>query len=279
MRRQPPRARRLAAIITLAALLCAAPGLLGGCRPPATEPPPMHLPPTADATAEERVAELRAMIAALEFVNSLQLAPEQTARILPLLETAREAREQAEAREQELLAELAELLERQVEHLRRDEPLPSDLEAQTIDVENELRHLPPLDPQVEKAVADGLREILSPEQIAVVMGALEARIQAEEMLDGFRRLRPDEFEAQIGPFVQELAHPDADMTPEQLEALFREARTLSAEEYRDGKGALVEALEPLFAPGDEAAEQLLVRAFARPHVLTVLADRQRAQSR
>lgn len=263
--------------MTAAALVALALCLLIGCRPPqATAPGPVVAPAPP---AEERVAELRARIAALDFLNQLQLEQEQVNKLIPLLETARDARARAEAREQELLARLAELLERQVEHLRKDEPLPSDLEAQIMSVEDELRNLPPIDPQVEMTVAEGLREALSADQIAVVMGALETHIQAGEMLDGFRELRPDEFDAQIGLFVRELARPGTGMTPEQLEALFREARTLSAEEYRADKGKLLAALEPLFAPGQEAADQLLVRAFVRPHVLELLTDTQRSGGR
>ena len=277
MSRQLPRAQRRALVITAAALVCLAMCLLIGCKPSATTiPGPLHAPPPAP---EERVAKLRADIAALDFLNRLQLEHEQTAKLVPLLETARDARARSEAREQELLGDLAQLLERQVEHLRKDEPLPSDLEAQIVGVETELRNLPPIDPQVEKAVGDGLRETLSPDQIAVVMGALETHIQAGDMLDGFRELRPDEFDAQIGPFARELARPGAGMTPEQLEALFREARTLSADEYRAGKSALLEALQPLFAPGQDAADQLLVRAFVRPHVLELLTDTQRSGGR
>lgn len=232
--------------------------------------------PRTSEDAAQSVKNLNDQIQALQFINRLQLTTDQAAELTDALKAAEEARSDTQKEEQELLAELVPLLQQNRAFLVKDEPAPPALEAQILQLGEKIRALDALDPQTERTIAQGLRGVLSQDQIAIAAGGLEARIQASEMLDGYRELPPREFEHEIRPFVEELVPDDMDITPDQVEALFREARSLTPEEYTHSKGALVRQLEPLFAPAGTAADHLLVRAFTRPHMIELLTEKTRS---
>jgi len=99
------------------------------------------------------------------------------------------------------------------------------------------------------------------------------------MLDGFRSLTPEDFDAEIGPFAANLAADARELTAKQIEALFREARTFGDDEYAVARVKMAEQLEPAFLPVGETADWLLAQSFADPHILPLLREKAAAMDR
>ncbi|MCE5218588.1 hypothetical protein LLH03_16320 [bacterium] len=262
--------------LTALAALC-----LVGCQPAPKKDP---------ATS---VTELRQQIEALQFVNSLQLDSKQLPGLAKVLQQASVDRQKSEDEKGKLLSQLVPLLQRRRQELLSDtaDAAPKHEAAPTSDrggaaktnspgavsLDDEIRGLEAKMSDLEwptaeavKRIAAQLRGVLNEQQIALAAGELDARIQATQMLEGYRQLPQEEFSSEIRPFAEELVSRGSSMTAEQVQALFTEARSLTEPEYKANKDKLVRQLEPLFAPAGEAQDQLLVDVFAHPQVLQVL---------
>jgi hypothetical protein len=235
--------------------------LLPGCR-------------TAEqAPSVGRPEELRQEIEALEFLNSLQLEPKQPAALVEALKsTATEIEGRREGR-RKLSTQLVPLLQQKRDALLKGQQPTPELEAQIKSVESQIQEQESLPPETVKAVAGKLKVVLTKAQVAVATGELDSRIQATEMLDGYRAFPEDAFKAEIRPFAVEMATRGTNMTADQVEAIFTEARGLPEDQYKQDKEKYVRQLIPLFAAGGEAQEQLLVEAFSRPQLVRLLAQK------
>ncbi len=220
--------------------------------------------------------QLTAQIEDLDFLNRLQITREQAARLVPLLRAGEGSRQAAQQQEERAAAALAAALREKRGFLVKDQQVPAALAARVAQLTEETRKAGVPDPAAEKTLVEGLRAVLSADQLSIAAGGLEARMQATEMLDGYRKLPPDDFEREIRPFVEDLASGSGVMSADQLEALFREARALPAEEYKQSRDKLVRQLAPLFAPAGEAQDQMVARAFTRPQLVTLLAEKAQA---
>jgi hypothetical protein len=270
--------RSVTGVLCLAVLaaLC-----LVGCRPA----------PKKDPAAS--VTELRQQIEALQFVNSLQLDSKQLPGLVKVLHEASLDRQKSEDEKGKLLNQLVPLLQRRRQELLSDtaDAAPKQEAAPTADQGSTAKITPSaagsLDDQIRgleakmsdlewpsaeavKRIAAQLRGVLNEQQIALAAGELDARIQATQMLEGYRQLPQEEFSSEIRPFAEELVSRGSSMTADQVQALFTEARSLTEPEYKASKDKLVRQLEPLFAPAGEAQDQLLVDVFAHPQLLQVL---------
>ena len=100
-----------------------------------------------------------------------------------------------------------------------------------------------------------LRSTLTESQVLIAAGGLQAQIEATNALDGFRGLPKQAFEAEVGPYAQELASDSPDSSAQEVEALLRDAVSLGDREYEENKTKLVRQLQPFFAPAGQAADQ------------------------
>lgn len=244
------------------ALLCAlALTVLAGCRPA----PPAEKPADIGALREE--------IAALEFINALALTPDQTQKLIAALDSVSEtlaaARESRTATERELLP----LLQQRREALLAGRDVPEDVAGQILKLQHRLDDEPALGSAGESALAGELRGILSPEQARLASGAGQAHSDALEMLAGFRSLPPEAFDNEIGLFAADLASGCEELSASQVEALFREARTFSDEDFVAARDKIAQQLEPAFLPEGETADWLLAQSFAGPRLLQVLREK------
>lgn len=256
MKHRPADARWAALVLMIGGT-----GMLAtGCFPPKA---------VSSRTPSEELVRLNQEIEALQFVNSLQLEPQQIAPLRAVLHEMAAAEQKAEQERDKLRAELLPLLRQKRDALRTQEST-AELDARIREIQGKLTNLASDDPAVVKTMAAKLRGILSREQVALATGELDARIQATQMLDAYRQFPSDEFQAQVKPFAEELVSRGSSMTADQVAALFTDARSLSDDEYQRNKEKLVKQLLPLFAPTEEAADQLLVDAFSRPRMLEAL---------
>lgn len=241
--------------------------ILAGCRPT----PPAEKPVDIDA--------LRSEIRSIEFINDLSPSREQIERLIDALEkvdaTLQATRETRKATEAELLP----LLQQRRKALIAGEDVSEEVKRGIVALETRLDGEPWLGAGGESALAKELRGILSEDQLRIASGAGQARADALEMLDGFRSLTQEDFDAEIGPFAANLAADSKGLTANQIEALFREARTFSDDEYATARVKMAEQLEPAFLPVGETADWLLAQSFADPHILPLLREKAAAMDR
>ena len=230
-----------------------------GCTTPT--PPP-------DDTAQD-VADLRAQIESLEFLGRLQLTDDQTAKLIAILQADMQARETATQRQAEARSALVPLLQQKRQALVDGTALPHETEGRIKELAYEIGTLGAMSPIDRQRLSEGLSDLLSDQQIRVAVGGLEARIQAAQMLDGYRDLPRDEFEQEMRDALPFVLGEGA----EQAEALFREARTIADKQYEDNRSQLLDQLEPLYVAAGEASEHSLADVFARPMLLRVLSEK------
>lgn len=243
--------------LAAAAALCT---LMAGCPPPKAATP---------KTPTEELVQLSQDIEALQFVNSLQLQPNQIAPLRAILDSVAADQQKLDAQRDTLRGSLVPLLQQKRDALRAQQST-TDLDTQIREVQGKLTTLASPDPALVKALAGKLRGVLTREQVAMATGELDARIQATQMLDAYRQFPSDEFQTQVKPFAEELVSRGSSMTADQVAGLFTDARSLSEEEYKQNKDKLVNQLVPLFAPAGEAADPLLVDAFSHPRMVEAL---------
>lgn len=256
--------RRNRGVTLLVCLATALMAVLPGCgpRPSSRVPAVAEAPPDIDALYRE--------IQALEFVRGLGLSTEQAAKLVDALEPFEAELAQAKSDRRAQEQELVQLLQQQKAALLRGEATSDQTAARVAELRQGLLPERRLDPEQESRLAKAVRSVLSDKQVAAMPASLEARDQAQAMLDGFRELSADEFDAQIRPFAQDLVAQVPDVTPEQVEALFREARSLSEGEYKESLAKLTDQLLPLFTPSEEATDWLLADAFSQEGMFDVL---------
>ena len=97
---------------------------------------------------------------------------------------------------------------------------------------------------VAAGVAAALRKTLTESQVLIAAGGLQAQIEATNALDGFRDLPKQAFEAEVGPYAQELASDSPDSSAPEVEALLRDAVSLGDREYEENKLSLIHISEP-----------------------------------
>ena len=250
----------------LAGLMCAAAVVAGvlGCK---GAPPP---PPAAKL--DDVIVGLHSEVDDLETVNRMQLSPQQAQELSALVTGAQEL-QAAEAGQRKAQEDLVKLLEQQRDTVAADtEPSPLLLQ--------EIRSAEGAESQAGITLNDAtrklgaqMRAVLSHEQIAIGTNDVHARMQATEVVEGYRDLPDESFEREIAAFSQELAGDNGSLTASQIEALFREVRSLSEQEYRKQRTKLVEQVAALYAPSGAAADSWLGYTFTRPAVTAVLASR------
>jgi len=256
--------------------VCAAIAATGGCRtaaPPETpvRPGTATVPPAPSLT--EEVQRLTEQIEALETINQLGLDGKQVESIVAALGPAESARQQRLREKDSLRGQLKPLLEQQRSLLAKDEMVPEGLSGQIAKLQQDILRLDTIDPDVSAKVAAALRKTLTESQVLIAAGGLQAQIEATNALDGFRDLPKQAFEAEVGPYAQELASDSPDSSAQEVEALLRDAVSLGDREYEENKTKLVRQLQPFFAPAGQAADQLLTDAFSRPQMLEFLQER------
>lgn len=231
--------------------------IAGGCRRP--EPPPAPAPPggakSRPAAPRGEAAQIESLtkgIETLQLVGRMDLTPEQRKALLAAVEAAVPAAEARQARRAETAAELIRALEDKTDALLAGHAPSAEDEARLRRLEARYQATTDPDPGDIGRLRQTLSKALSPQQVRLLAGSVEARIRAGDVLDGYRKLPQDEFEAQIGGLAEELATESHNLTAEQLQALFRDARTLSDAEYKAGRDKLLDQLEPLFLPGGDA---------------------------
>lgn len=238
---------------------------MSGCaRKPQTDTVVVTEPPPPDVHALYRETQ------ALEFIRGLGLTASQAGKLVAALETYEPQLKAALSERRDLERELAQLLQERKLLLIEGDDVPPGTKARIDEIRKELLPGSRLSPEQESALANAVRDTLTPEQIAAMPGAVEAREQAKMMLEGFRELSPDEFDAQIGPFAQDLVSQSPDISADDVEALFREARTLSETEYQQNLSKLVAQLAPVFTPSQEATDRLLADAFTQEGMADLL---------
>jgi hypothetical protein len=251
-------------MVLLGCLVVVLTTLTSGCSPrrSAQIPAVVEAPPDIDALYRE--------IQSLEFVRGLDLTKEQAGKLVAALEpfdaTLKQALTERRAREQELV----QLLQQHKAALLRGESTPEQTATRIAELRQGLLPGRRLEPEQESNVARAVRAVMTDKQVAAMPASLEARDQARTMLDGFRELSADEFEAQIRPFAQDLVAQSPDVPADQIEALFREARSLSDSEYKESLPKLTQQLLPMFTPSEEATDWLLADAFTQEGMLDVL---------
>jgi len=277
MRRTDTAATGLARVAVILALTCATAAFVG-CQRPSTAPsgpiavtPPTR--PTETPDPDRTIQTLTDEIDALETINHLAITEEQLPGLVEALQAAASARDKRQADKDRRRSELIPALEEHKGLLAKDEAVPAALSAKIAKLQQEIVRLDTIDPQVSATLADALRKILTKEQVLIAAGGLQARIQASETLDGFRELPRQAFEAEIGPYSQELAAGSSDTSPAQVEALLRDAVSLGEREYEENRDKIVRQLQPLFVPGGQTADQVLVDALTRPYILDLLRQR------
>lgn len=258
---------------------CAAIVAAVGCKTPA--PPDVPAKPGATTVRAapnltEEVQRLTEQIEALETINQLGLETNQIEAIVAALKPAEAARQQRLRDKDSLRGQLKPLLEQQRSLLAKDEVVPEEIAGQIAKLQQDILRLDSTDPDVSATVAAALRSTLTESQVLIAAGGLQAQIEATNALDGFRGLPKQAFEAEVGPYAQELASDSPDGSAQQVEALLRDAVSLGDREYEENKAKLVRQLQPFFAPAGQTADQLLVDAFSRPQMLELLQERSAA---
>ena len=234
----------------------------------------------ADDTVGEQVdrlgARLDALAEELELIrrlNDLQLTIEQVQALQAVAQQVEAAATPILAERLGVLQRLEPLMVRQRELAVADQPDPDELQAQLQGLWDELSGLDERMDKTVGATAPALRQILTAPQVSIVTGAEDARIQTVTLLQTIRDMPQAAFDARGPLYAEQLAHADAGPDADQIVDLFRAARALTPDEFRQQQSELASALLPIYAPSEEDANNILAQFFAHPGMAKILEDK------
>jgi hypothetical protein len=264
-----------AALSALVALIALA---AGGCKP-ADQAPGNSIagkgakPPAAQSADPISIESLRHDIETLQLLARMDLKPEQSQELLAAVEDALPAVQTREAEAARTAAQLAEALGAKRDDLLAGRAPSPKSETALRDLEARYQASADAPAGDVSALNTRLEKTLSHQQLRLLAGSVEARIRAGDILDGYRRLPQDEYEAQISGLAEELATESQGMTADQLQGLFTDARSLSDKEYGKGREKLLDQLEPLFLPDGEAMRTAIYERLVTPGSAEILRKR------
>ena len=212
-------------------------------------------------------------IGLLGMLNRLQLSEDQINKLLPVVEKLQQQRQAAQGQVAAILSDLEKALTQKRQLLVEDKPVGEDLEKQVSTLQN-LQAAAQEHAMTELGnSAKGVRGLLSPEQLEIVTGRYEARLQAQELLEWLRGLADDDFSEEAKSNAEGLADPDRGFTEETLLKLFEAARKLSAADFEKQGETYTKQLAPLYSATEAEENQQIAGSFSHPHMADLLREK------
>jgi|LSQX01.2.fsa_nt_gb hypothetical protein len=244
-------------LVPLSVMLLASLMLMTSCR---AQAPAVVSPACGQSASQTVLSPVQAMqqdVSMLALVNRLSLSPLQARQLLSIASRASEAISALDGPRSQSADSLMALLQRQFDIMLRDEQPSAALMEQIAQAELELQRI---DERAQEALvpfAAEARKVLSEAQVLIISGEDEARQAAEEMLMWIRELSAEDFAVEGPSNADALAVADIDLDTDTVVAIFRTARTLSAEEYAAKMDELSAKLAPLYRP-DAVGEDVII---------------------
>lgn len=220
-----------------------------------------------------KLLSLQDDIRLLAMLNRMQLTADQINQLLPLTEKLEQQRGLAQAEQTALQADLEKALTAKRDLLLADKPVPEPLETQISTIQSHQ------DAAAEKArtalaeAAKALRPIFTADQLEIVTGRYEARLQARELLDWLRGLSDNDFGEEANSNADGLADPDKGFSKEALVKLFGEARKLTATQYEKQRDDYAKKLAPLYGVSEQDENNQIAGAFSHPRMADLLREK------
>jgi small-conductance mechanosensitive channel len=264
---------RFAVALVVASLLLA--GL--ACRPGIAQPPaapaaePGAASPAVTVTPDTaKLVELQDEVRLLGMLNRLQLTADEINKLLPPTEKLAQQRAQALAELAGMQSDLEKLVAQKRDLLLADKPVPDGLDNQIGEAQN---HQEAAQEQAAAKLADSakaLRPLFTSDQLDIVAGRYEARLQARELLDWLRGLSDNDFSEEAGSNAEGLADPDQGFSKEALTKLFAAVRKLTPAQYDQQRDTYAQQLAPLYGASGPEENQQIAGAFSDPHMADLL---------
>ncbi len=252
-------------ILLLTMILIALPATNGLCQDPndlAT------IAATLDGLADE--------MQLIEELNPLQLSAQEITAVLEIVEDAQAVTAPIIADRVAILKQLEPLLRSKRAALIADSQPTADLLAQIAAMDDQLADL---DTRLDEAIvasAPRYHDVLTDDQIALVSGVEDARRQVVMLIEVIRDMPADKFNREAPGWARKLEKVDAGLPAQRILDLFIAARNLSAEEYQQQGGVIVNGLMAIYAPRPEIADAMLAHFFADTRMPAILKDKQAA---
>jgi hypothetical protein len=222
---------------------------------------------------QAEVDDLSRDVDLLARLNQLQLSTDQVKALGQLAKRRQEAAAAGAAKRAEILTALAQALRQKRQLLLGDQPSPEALENKIAQHNTELQALSQGEKEQCKALLADLRTALTPAQLAVLTGKLEAKRNALEMLEWLRGLKDAEYEDEADGAAQELDSPDRNLPAEKIRAVLDRARKLDAAGFEKQKGALADELLPAYALSPAAEDDALMDLIGDQRLGPLLEDK------
>jgi len=230
--------------------------------------------PTA-AKVEARLQEIQQDIDLLDEINRLELSKEQLTGLIAQVTAIQERIKQGDLERAAVMQRLEPLLEAKKAALLNDEGVPDAIDQQ---IDQQVEALQELDRALEQRLLDfvprlrGKGGVLTEPQVDILTWVSEARMQAMAYLDWAREMSDQDFETDAGVNAENLAE-GREITKDEILAVFRQAKSLSDEQYQKQRESLADKLLP--ATRDETApvDVILIRRLQAPRLTDVLNEK------
>ena len=266
----------LGASVVLAGMACGR----GIAQPPAAPAPggaaaeaAPACPAVSVAPDNTRLVGLQDDVRLLGMLNRLQLNADQINKLIPAAEKLAKQRTDAQAEITVLQGGLEKLLAQKRDLLLADKPVPDDLENQ---IDTAQSHQEAAQQEADDQLArsaQALRSLLTPDQLDIVGGRYEARLQARELLDWLRGLSDNDFSEEGNSNAEGLADPAKGFSKETLAKLFAAVRKLTPADYEKQRDDYANKLAPLYGASDAEQDQQIAGAFSHPHMADLLQEK------
>jgi hypothetical protein len=263
--------------LVLAGLACGRGSAQAPAPPVAPAGAPVETAPACPAVSvapdATRLAGLQDDVRLLTMLNRLQLTTDQINKLIPAAENLAKQRAAAQAEITVMQEGLEKLLAQKRDLLLADKPVPDDLENQ---IETAQNHQEAAQEQAAGGLASSaraLRPLFTPDQLDIVGGRYEARLQARELLDWLRGLSDNDFSEESGSNAEGLQDPDKGFSKETLAKLFAAVRKLTPAEYEKQRDDYANKLAPLYGASETEQNEQIAGAFSHPHMAELLRDK------
>jgi len=231
--------------------------------------------PAPASTAQQLRADVEALsedVDLLTRLTPLALTADQMRAMAALATRRQEIAAASATKRAEILSALAQALRQKRQMLLLDRGVPDDLEDKIAQLNTELQALSRVEAERAKGLLAELRKALSPTQLAILTGRLEAKRNAVELLEWLRGLSDADYREEAENTAEELDSPDRGLPANKIRAILDRARAMDEARFGREKSSLAEELLPAFAISPQAEDELLMNLLSNERLGPLLND-------
>lgn len=236
---------------------------------------PLTCQPAPASAAQQLLGDVQALsedVDLLARLTPLALTLEQVRTIAALAGRRQEIAAATAPKRTEILSALAQALRQKRQLLLLDRPVSDELENKLAQLNTELQALARAEAEQAKGLLAELRKTLSPSQLAILTGRLEAKRNAMELLEWLRDLSDADYREEAQNTAEELDSPDRGLPASKIRAVLDRARAMDEARFGREKAALAEELLPAFAISPQAEDELLLDLLSNERLGPLLND-------